>query len=331
MSRHSHEAKIHHAPSETVISLQPGALLRHLWSINPFLTGVALLHLVVLAVAIIGIILDPRLITGMPAWVKPAKFAISFTIYGLTFVWLTGFVKRAPRLAGIAANITAAGILVETAIIALQAGRGTTSHFNNSTPLDETLFGIMGFFVVLIWLMNLVVAIILVWEVLPEPALAMGLRMGLWLTLIGASVGVLMLLPTEDQLARLRAGENVEFVGAHSVGALDGGPGLPFLGWNRYAGDFRPAHFLGLHALQITPLFGWLVSRRRGVSKRLQRRLVFLFGMSYFSLILVLLLQALRGQSVVSPDAITLAILGVLVAILAFTILINGPEKKKSM
>ena len=33
---------------------------------------------------LVGLAVDPRAITGAPAWLKPAKFAISSAIYGLT-------------------------------------------------------------------------------------------------------------------------------------------------------------------------------------------------------------------------------------------------------
>jgi hypothetical protein len=49
--------------------------------------------------------------------------------------------------------------------------------------------------------------------------------------------------------------------GSHTVGAPDGSQGLPFLNWSTVAGDLRIAHFIALHAIQIIPMFAWLLWR----------------------------------------------------------------------
>ena len=46
--------------------------------------------LVAAGAALVGMLVDPRIITGAPAWLKPFKFAISTAIYSLTLAWIFG-------------------------------------------------------------------------------------------------------------------------------------------------------------------------------------------------------------------------------------------------
>jgi hypothetical protein len=73
----------------------------------------------------------------------------------------------------------------------------------------------------------------------------------------------------------------------------------------------RPAHFVGLHALQLIPLLGIFVNRR--FSKRLSdgRRtaLVAIGGLGYLGLVLLLLWQAQRAQPLIAPDVLTVTML----------------------
>jgi hypothetical protein len=121
-----------------------------------------------------------------------------------------------------------------------------------------------------------------------------------------------MTRPTRQQLEAARAGETMTLVGAHTVGAPDGGPGLPGTGWSTAHGDLRVPHFLGLHALQVLPLVALVLARRR-LSDVVRVRFTLIAGVSYFALYGILMWQALRGQSVLAPDALTITLFGVLV------------------
>jgi hypothetical protein len=293
-------------------NLDPRAALGRAWAANRPLTFLGLAMLLALLVSLIGIALDPRVITGAPAWLKPAKFGISIAIYSFTLLWLLTFVKGHPRLVGLVSIVTTVSFVIEMIVVILQVVRGTISHFNAATPLDSALFSIMGNFVVAIWLMNLLAAILLLIQRLPDPAFAWALRLGLLLTLVGAASGFLMVRPTPTQLAALKADQPVTAIGAHSVGVEDGGAGLPVTGWSTTGGDLRVGHFVGLHALQAMPLVGWLLMRRRArrLSQGQRLALTWTAGLAYLGLMLLLIWQALRGQPLIAPDATTLAALG---------------------
>ena len=286
--------------------------LRRAWATDRLLTLVGLAMLVVLAGTLVGLVVDRRVITGAPAWLKPAKFAISISVYSFTFLWLLGFVQGHRRLVRFAAVVTAVGFAVEMAIIAGQAARGTTSHFNVATPLDEFLFARMRDFIIAVFLMNILLAVLLLRQRLPNRVFAAGLRWGLLISLVGMGVAILMTVPIPAQRAAFDAG----FGGAHSIGVPDGGPGLPVVGWSTVGGDLRAPHFVGLHALQVMPLVGWLLTRPR--FDRLGRggrvAAVWTVGLDYLGLVLILTWQALRGEPVVAPSGATLAALGLLFA-----------------
>jgi hypothetical protein len=114
--------------------------------------------------------------------------------------------------------------------------------------------------------------------------------------------------------------------GGHTVGASDGGPGFPGVGWSKQHGDLRIPHFFGLHAIQIIPLFAWAILRRRSQSTRHKTRLIATTAASYAFLIAILTWQALRGQSIVEPDRTTLAAMGLWIAgTMALAVFLSRP------
>lgn len=281
-------------------------LLGRLWSASPPLTAVGLLMLFVAIPSAVGIFVDPRIITGAPAWLKPFKFAVSTAVYSLTLAWMFGFLTDWPRTRRVVGWTTAIVFVLEVAIIDMQAWRGTTSHFNASTTLDRVLFIIMGGAILVQTFVSVSVAVALWRQRFSDRSLGWALRLGMTLTIAGALTGPLMTRPTAEQLADARAGRGLAIVGAHSVGGPDGGPGLPVTGWSREHGDVRVPHFIGLHAIQVLALIA-VGLRRWDRPEDVRVRAMLAAAASYAMLFVLLLVGALRGQSVVAPDAIVLA------------------------
>jgi len=295
-------------PVPSAAPSRPAAPLRALWAANPPLVAVGLLMTAAAGAFLVAMAVDPRVITGAPAWLKPFKFAVSTGVYSLTLAWVFAHLMERPRTRRVVGWTTAVVFVLEVAIIAVQAGRGTTSHFNASTPLDAALFSVMGTAIFAQTLASVAVVVALWRHRFADRALGWALRFGMLLTLAGAMTGPLMTRPTPDQLAVARAGGPMPIVGAHTVGGPDGGAGLPVTGWSREHGDVRVPHFVGLHGIQVLAVVGLLVARTRR-SERTRVRLVIASAASYAALFALLLRQALDGRSVAAPDATTLALL----------------------
>jgi hypothetical protein len=278
------------------------ALFERLWRSSPPLTAVGVLMVGAAVASGVGLLVDPRIITGAPAWLKPLKFAISTAIYSLTLAWIFGWLSDWPRVRRFVGWTTAIVFVLEVAIIDAQAWRGTTSHFNMSTTLDAVLFTVMGGAIVWQTLVSVAVLVALWRQRFTDWPLGWALRIGMAITIAGALTGGLMTRPTEAQLANARAGGPMTISGAHSVGGPDGGPGLPVTGWSREHGDLRAPHFIGLHEIQALALAAvGLRWWRRPEAARVRALLA--VAASYAALFLLLLWQALRGESLVAPDA----------------------------
>jgi len=257
-----------------------------------------------------GIWLDPRYLGGAPVWLKPTKFALSLAMYSASMLWILSLLRRRDRLVRFAGFWIVAVSALELGIIALQASRGVLSHYNTSTPLDGALYSSMGIAIGSLWLLHLIITVLVMRQKLENPVLSLSLRLGLVLTLIGMAEAFLMTSPTATQMATLQSGGLSSIIGAHSVGVADGGVGLPVVGWSTRGGDLRIGHFMGIHALQLLPLLGWLLAGSGRLLERQKTQLVWVASLGFLGTMALTTVQALRGQSIVAPDSLTVTLGG---------------------
>lgn len=265
---------------------------RDLHQRNQLLLAVAALNAVLSVLFAALMLVDGRTILGRNVWTKPWKFATSIAVFTATMGWILPSLSLPDRLERRAVGVIAATMTVEIALISTQAARGVKSHFNTGTLLDTAIFGVMG---ATVTVNTLVVAYVL-WRVLQDPpplsrAYQLGLRLGLLAFVVASLEGFLMVAQS-----------------GHAVGAPDDAPGLPLVNWSLAGGDLRVAHFVGLHALQVLPLTGYLAARWRRLSTRGAVSVVGAVAAVYGTLAGAVFLQALRGTPLLaSVPAVSLA------------------------
>lgn len=287
-------------------TLRPATIVSGLSRLHRPLIAAAVFAALIAVIATVGYFTDDRTLVGAPIWHKAAKFGISIAIYTVTIAWMLQFLPRRSRIGRVLGTIIAIGISVELAFIVVQIIRGQMSHFNVRTPLDAGLYYGMGGLITVVWLANLVLGFVLAFRRLPDRGIAAGIRWGTAIGLIGMAIAFLMTVG-ELNVVDMDAAEAQGLAGAHSVGAVDGGPMMPITGWNTEAGDIRVPHFLGIHALQIIPfaalglvLLGRRWPRLRPASVRVG--LVRIVALFYLGVVALATVQALRGQSVAQTD-----------------------------
>lgn len=233
----------------------------------------------VLCFAILAMIapFDSTEILGVNRWIKPMKFFVSIAIFVWTVAIYLKFLKGCEKQARFISWGFIAIFIIEMVIITGQAARGTTSHFNIKTPLDGNLFAIMG---IAIALSTMLSAYLLYLYFRAESDLSRsivwGMRLGLILFLASSFEGAYM----STQLG-------------HTVGAADGGAGLPVVNWSREGGDLRIAHFVGMHALQAVPFFAYTLEKYKVKSATVW---TFVFAIVYFAFFTFVFVQALLGK-----------------------------------
>ncbi|WP_405064144.1 hypothetical protein OG474_21520 [Kribbella sp. NBC_01505] len=297
---------------------------------RPLMVMVSAMAALVL-VAAVGLLVDNREILNESVWLKPFKFALSFVLYGATLAWLLSRLRKAKRFGWWTGTVFALTGVVDVGFIAVQAARGTFSHFNDNTDtfnqVGQRIFssGVIGLFGA-----SLVIAIMLQFQRVGDAPLNRAIRTGVALAVSGMFLAFYLVGANGAETRTTDAyGQPVDLAGSHTIGVETGGPGLPLVHWSTEGGDLRVPHFIGLHAIQVLLAVVLLLSvlATRVVwlrPERVRARLVGVVAIAYTGLMVATSAQAFRGQSVIHPDGQTLGLLGGFVALsllaLAFTI-----------
>jgi hypothetical protein len=250
---------------------------------SPLLWRASLAFGVLYVVYLALIPFDARTVLGLNPWVKPSKFAVSIAIYLATMAWFAAYLDRGRRRFVSLSLVLA--MVIEIVLITLQAARGQASHFNQATPFDAVVFATMGVVITYAAAVAVYVLVRLVRE--PPAALPRPVVTGIWLGLV-----VFLVANVEGAVMVAHL--------AHTVGAPDGGPGLPYLNWSTAAGDLRVAHFVGMHALQALPLAGlaFAALERRG-ALRSAAAATWVAAAVYMAVVVALAVAAFAGVPVV--------------------------------
>ena len=210
---------------------------------SKFLVVYALIMLACLLLTYAWSLNDHRFIREVGIWVKPMKFMASTALFALTTVWVLNVAHSSvdqTEVYGWIVALLVATSLFEVVYISYQASQGSGSHYNVSDPFHAFMFGVMAIAAVGLTASQAWLA----WEIWKEqksadiPVETLGVIIGLVLTFVLSTISGFML-------------------GGNQPPA---GQGTPIVGWHLYK-DIRPAHFLGVHAQQLIPLWGLIAAK----------------------------------------------------------------------
>ncbi|HEY2499362.1 MAG TPA: hypothetical protein VGK24_20060 [Candidatus Angelobacter sp.] len=197
--------------------------------------------------------------TSVNPWIKPIKFSISFSTFAFTVSLLLMALQIPKWQLTLARRAIAISVALEILSLGAQAWRSghplvghplldsSLAHITNSMVMVNTA--------IVCWILALFCINHVRREMVDGPMVS-AIRYSLVIFLAGNAIGGYM-------LAR----------GSHTVGFRDGGPGLPFLNWSTIGGDLRIAHFIAIHAIQIVPLFAYMLAQMAPIPAIKHRRM----------------------------------------------------------
>jgi len=192
-------------------------------------------------------------------WIKPIKFSMSFSTFASTISLLLMALQIPQWQLKLAHRTIAVSVALEIFSLGAQAWRSAYSSAGHSL-LDSGLAQMTNTMVmvntaIVMWMLALFCMNRVRTDRVDGPMVA-AIRYSILIFLVGNAIGGYM-------LAR----------GSHTVGASDSAAGLPFVNWSTIGGDLRIAHFIAIHAIQIVPLFAYILSQMSPIPTVKHRRM----------------------------------------------------------
>jgi hypothetical protein len=209
---------------------------------------------------------------NVSAWYKPFKFAFSTFLFAWAMAWYCSYLPNFNITIFNWAIIVLLGF--EIIYIAIQAGRGQLSHYNQTSAFYSFLYGCMALAATLVTIYTAYVGILFFTNDFPElPNYYLwSIRLAIFIFVIFSFEGFVM-------------GSRL----THTIGGPDGEAGIPVLNWSTKYGDPRIAHFIGMHALQVIPIVSFYLLKNT--------KATVILALLYFALAVFTLVQALQGKS----------------------------------
>ncbi|THV26785.1 hypothetical protein [Glycomyces paridis] len=278
---------------------------------------------VVALASLAAIPFDDRTLMGESVWIKAFKFGFSFSAYCFSLAWLLAHMTRLRRTGWVLGTLFAVISAAEVGVIVAAAAAGTYSHFNTSEDAFNQVVQLAFQFVPVMFMVNAAIALIVLFQRVGDRAVTAVVRWGLLLSTLGMFAAFFIVtVGGQGQRTQLDAeGNEVALNSGHGVGDLDGN-GMFLTGWSTTGGDMRVPHFIGLHGVQVligvAMLLSFLAVRRSWLREdRVRAAVVRWLSVGYLGVFAAAAWQAVRGQSFVHPDAVSLAAYAVPVLVAA--------------
>lgn len=187
--------------------------------------------------------LDGSAWAGPISFRKPVLFGVSGGLMALSLAWVLDALNGRTRRS---AMLWSGFIVVEVALITLQAWRRQLSHFNLATTLDLAIFSVMGALIIAAWLITLWWTRLVLRSEAIEPSTRAAVLGGLALLHLASGFGVFM--SVRGSMVVATGGTHPELFGA--------------------AGSMHLPHAIAIHGLQVMHAAWWLSRSSRRVSVR---------------------------------------------------------------